>query len=122
MFLDEIGEMPLNTQSVLLKFRDEGEHQPVGWHGASLCMPVTVIAATNQPVDRLVAEGRFRRDLYERFRFRIRMPSLREQIDDLDQSADYVLQNPQTNRPGGSDGRTVNAISLSALERLRSYS
>lgn len=122
LFLDEISEMPLHTQTVLLKFLDNGEYQPVGWHGEKLYIPVTIIAATNQPVEKLVAEGRFRRDLYERFRFRVRMPSLRERIDDLDQFVDFVLQNPQTNRLIGKGRRTVNSVSLRSLDRLRGYS
>lgn len=120
LFLDEIGTLPLQTQSVLLKFLDDGEYQPVGWHGERLFIPVTVIAATNQPIERLVAEGKFRLDLYERFRFRIRIPSLRERIDHFDHLVDFVLQNPQIN-PIADGERVVNAISPIALSRLRGY-
>ena len=122
LLLDEISEMPLHTQTVLLKFLDNQEYQPVGWHGEKLFIPVTIMAATNQPIEKLVTEGKLRRDLYERFRFRVRMPSLRERIDDLDQFVDFVLQNPQLNRTVRKGRRTVNTISLHTLERLRSYS
>jgi transcriptional regulator with PAS, ATPase and Fis domain len=120
LFLDEIGELPLSTQAVLLKFLDDGEYYPVGGHGEKLYIPTTVIAATNQPVEQLIAQGKFRRDLYERFRFRIRLPSLRERMDHFDHLVDFVLQNPSVNRE--TDGRRdVQAVSVRALDRLRRH-
>lgn len=127
LFLDEIGEMPLPTQTILLKFLDDGDYYPVGGHGAKLFVPVTVIAATNRPIERLVEEGTFRRDLYERFRFRIPLPSLKDRSAHLDTLIDFVLQNPQINpisrvdSPKGEIVRAVNSISRRAQRRMREY-
>lgn len=127
LFLDEIGEMPLQTQTILLKFLDDGDYYPVGGHGEKLFVPVNVIAATNRPIEKLVEEGEFRRDLYERFRFRIPLPSLKERSAHLDTLVDFVLQNPQINpisrvdSESGTIVRAVNAISRRALRRLKEY-
>lgn len=132
LFLDEIGEIPLTTQAVLLKYLDDGEYYPVGGHGKKITVPVTVIAATNRPLEELRASGQFRHDLLERFRIRIRVPSLRDRREHLDELADFVLQNPQINpiravRPDcpldSPDllQRDVQSVTWQALRRLRDY-
>ncbi len=121
LFLDEIGDMPLQVQAKLLKFLDDGGFYPLGWSGPKIYIPTTIIAATNQPIERLIEEGRFRRDLYERFRHKIRLPSLRERMDHFDALVDFVLQNPAYNPINDQGNRRVNYISAEALTLLRNY-
>ena len=83
IFLDEIGEMPLNTQSKLLRVLQSGEIQPVG-ADKTQSVDVRVIAATNRNLLEEVQAGRFRADLYHRLSvFPIKVPSLNERLDDI---------------------------------------
>nr|BAL52681.1 sigma-54 dependent DNA-binding response regulator Nla24 [uncultured prokaryote] len=120
LFLDEISSLPLESQATLLKYLDDQTYTPIGWHGERFYIPTVVIAATNQDLEQLVAAGRFRQDLYERFRFRVRLPSLRERRDHFDALIDFVLQNPTINPPRESQ-REVNFITEEARQKLYSY-
>jgi len=83
IFLDEIGEMPLNTQTKLLRVLEEREFYRVGGE-RSLKVDVRVIAATNQKLRHLVETGEFRRDLYFRLNvLHIELPPLRERKEDI---------------------------------------
>jgi two-component system nitrogen regulation response regulator NtrX len=83
VFLDEIGDMSLRTQSKVLRFLEEQSFQRVG--GArNLIVNVRIIAATNKNLEQAIAEGRFREDLYDRLNvIPIKVPALRERIEDL---------------------------------------
>lgn len=123
LFLDEIGSMPLGAQATLLKFLDDNTFQPLGWHGEPFYIPAAVIAATNQPLLELVEGGEFRQDLYERFRFRVRLPNLRERLGHFEELVDFVLQNPKINGfvDKNESERKVNFVSEEALHQLRQY-
>jgi two-component system nitrogen regulation response regulator GlnG len=83
LFLDEIGDMPADLQTRLLRVLADGEFFPVGAHSPTK-VDVRIIAATHQNLDSLVAEGRFREDLYHRLNvIRIHLPPLRERRQDI---------------------------------------
>jgi two-component system, NtrC family, nitrogen regulation response regulator GlnG len=83
LFLDEIGDMPAELQTRLLRVLADGEYYPVG-ATASVKVDVRIIAATHQNLENLVAEGRFREDLFHRLNvIRIHIPPLRERSQDI---------------------------------------
>ncbi|HEX9621587.1 MAG TPA: sigma 54-interacting transcriptional regulator [Polyangiaceae bacterium] len=83
LFLDEIADLPLPSQAALLRVLQEREVRPVGG-GASSRVDLRVIAATHQPLLRLVENGRFREDLYARILgFSLELPPLRKRTEDL---------------------------------------
>lgn len=91
LFLDEIGEMPMTMQSHLLRVMEERSIRPVG-SNREMPVDVRVIAATNRDLEAEVKKGNFREDLYYRlFVLAIRMPALRERIDDLSVLARHFI-------------------------------
>lgn len=83
IFLDEISEMPLNLQVKLLRILQEREVTPLG-SSKSIQIDVQIIAATNQSLEKMVRDGRFREDLYYRLNvIPIHIPSLRERIEEI---------------------------------------
>ncbi len=83
LFLDEIGDMPAELQTRLLRVLADNEFYPVGAH-SSIKVDVRIIAATHQNLEELVAQGRFREDLFHRLNvIRIHIPPLRERSEDI---------------------------------------
>ena len=92
IFLDEIGELPLNLQSKLLRIIESGEFERIGGT-RNLKTEVRIISATNRNLEHLVSKGTFRADLYYRLHVLvIEMPALRERIEDIPPLVDYLLQ------------------------------
>jgi DNA-binding NtrC family response regulator len=93
IFLDEIGDMALATQTKILRVLQQGEIQRVGGVD-TIKVDVRIIAATNKDLEEMVKAKTFREDLYYRLNVvRIRMPALRDRADDIPQIVDFCLQN-----------------------------
>jgi transcriptional regulator with GAF, ATPase, and Fis domain len=117
IFLDEVGELPLELQGKLLRVLQEGEFEPVG-SSRTRKVDVRVIAATNRDLRRAVAEGKFREDLYYRLSvFPILLPPLRERGDDL-----LLLADEFARQFAGRMGRTVAPLTPAMAARLTAYS
>jgi two-component system nitrogen regulation response regulator GlnG len=117
IFLDEIGDMELPTQTKILRVLQEGEIQRVGGH-ETIKVDVRVIAATNKDLERMVQEKQFREDLYYRLNVvRIRVPALRERLDDVPQIVDFMLQRFEQQRR--TRARKVSPEALAVLRRHR---
>ena len=92
MFLDEIGDLPLDIQPKLLRFLEQGEVMPVG-ETRPQEVDVRVLAATNADLEQRVAEGKFREDLYYRLSvIRILVPPLRERRDEIPHLSTFFLR------------------------------
>jgi two-component system response regulator HupR/HoxA len=116
IFLDEVGEMSPAMQLRLLRVLQEGEVRRVGASSARK-VDVRVIAATNTDLEQEIRAGRFRQDLYYRLNvFPIRLPPLRERVEDIPALADYFLR---TFRERGR--RAIPTISPAALRCLSAY-
>src|SRR5262245_45957500 len=116
IFLDEVGELPLDVQGRLLRVLQEREFDRVG--GASpVKVDVRVIAATNRPLERLVEEGRFRADLFYRLNvYRLALPPLRERREDIWPLADHFVRQFRARF-----AKAVRSIDEGSMERLLGY-
>jgi transcriptional regulator with GAF, ATPase, and Fis domain len=116
LFLDEVGEMPLNLQAKLLRVLQEGEVRPLGAEQTKK-VDVRIVAATNRDLEKEVAEGRFREDLFYRLKvFPLRVPPLRERPEDIALLAGHFLT-----RYSQEFGREVQGFSQQAMEILSAY-
>ena len=91
LFLDEIGDLPIDVQPKLLRFLQEGEIQPLG-EQRPIKVDVRIIAATNTDLEEMVAQGKFREDLYYRLNvIRLRVPPLRERRSEIPTIINYYV-------------------------------
>ena len=117
LFLDEVGDMPLQVQAKLLRVLQEQEIEPLG-SNTIVKVDVRVIAATSHDLKQLVAEGKFRSDLYYRLNvLPIVLPPLRERIADLDALCEHLLEQIATRT-----GMPQRELTPSARALLASYS
>jgi formate hydrogenlyase transcriptional activator len=116
LFLDEIGELPLEVQVKLLRVLEHGQFERLG-STRTLSADVRVIAASNRDLARMVKEGRFREDLFYRLNvFPIRLPPLRERPEDVPLLAWAFVK-----EFGRGLGKTVDSIPRATLEALQRY-
>jgi transcriptional regulator with GAF, ATPase, and Fis domain len=116
LMLDEIGEMSPATQAKFLRVLEGHPFERVGGT-ETIKVDVRVIAATNRDLERDVAEGRFRRDLYFRLRvLEIIVPSLRKRPEDIPELAHYFLQ-----KFNAETGRKLRGYTPQAMELMRKY-
>lgn len=116
LFLDEIGEMPLEAQVKLLRVLQEKEMERIGGK-STIKLNVRVIAATNRNLEEEVMAGRFRSDLYYRLNvFPIQLPPLRDRIEDIEALTDFFLS-----KYGKNTGKKITRIAPKVLQQLRSY-
>jgi formate hydrogenlyase transcriptional activator len=117
IFLDEVGELPLETQVKLLRVLQEREFEPVG-SNRSVQVDVRVIAATNRNLQESIVNGSFRSDLYYRLNvFPLEVPPLRERRSDIAQLAMFFVTRYSRNL-----GKRIDGISAAAAEKLNDYS
>jgi formate hydrogenlyase transcriptional activator len=116
IFLDEVGELPAETQIALLRVLQEREFERVG-SSDSVPVDVRVLAASNRDLKAAVAAGTFREDLFYRLNvFPVRVPPLRERLEDLPLLVEYLVQ-----RYAAKAGRKIRQVTRSTLSLLRSY-
>ena len=117
IFLDEIGDMALATQTKILRVLQQGEIQRVGGTD-TIKVDVRILAATNKDLEEMVKAKTFREDLYYRLNVvRIRMPALRERVDDVQQIVDFCLQNLVKQKKARTS--KVSPEAMSVLTRYR---
>ena len=117
IFLDEIGDMSPSTQAKALRLLQQQQFERVGGN-ATIQTDVRIIAATNRDLEALVADGRFRQDLFYRLSgFTLRLPPLRERLDDVPLLTDYMVRclSKELSRP-------IRRITEAARDALRRHS
>jgi formate hydrogenlyase transcriptional activator len=116
IFLDEVGDLPAETQIALLRVLQEHEFERVGG-AASIRTDVRVIAATNRDLEAAIAEGKFRSDLFFRLNvFPVEIPALRERKEDIPLLVEYFLD-----RYARKAGKHITTVEKRTLQVLQSY-
>ena len=116
IFLDEVGDLPPETQVALLRVLQEREFERVGGN-QTVSVDVRVIAATNRDLTSAVAEGTFRQDLFYRLNvFPIRLPALRERISDISLLVGYLID-----RYAQKAGKKIRNIDKKTMELFHAY-
>jgi formate hydrogenlyase transcriptional activator len=117
IFLDEVGELPLDTQVKLLRVLQEREFEPVG-SNRSVSVDVRIICATNRNLEESIKAATFRSDLYYRLNvFPLEVPPLRERRSDIDQLATFFVSRYSRNL-----GKKITGISEATRQKLVAYS
>ena len=117
IFLDEVGELPLDLQAKLLRVLQEGEYEPVG-SSRTVSVDVRVVAATNRDLEQMAEEGSFRRDLLYRLNvFPLKVPPLRERGDDV-----VLLAEVFARRFARESGSTTSHLTADCRVKLKRYS
>jgi len=117
IFLDEVGELPLETQVKLLRVLQEREFEPVG-SNKSMRVDVRIIAATNRDLQQSIREGTFRSDLYYRLNvIPLEVPSLRDRASDIPHLTMFFLSRYARNL-----GKKIDGISAATTQKLVDYS
>jgi len=116
LFLDEIGELPLELQPKLLQVIQNGEFERLG-SSATIKVDVRIIAATNRNLEEEVRKGRFREDLWYRLNiFPITMPPLRDRLDDIPLLVDFYVD-----RISKRLGKSIKMVPVSVMDALQKY-
>ena len=116
IFLDEVGELPPETQIALLRVLQEREFERIG-SNRPIPVDVRVLAATNRDLSAAAASGAFRRDLYYRLNvFPIQLPPLRERTDDIPLLAEYLI-----GRYAKKAGKSIRKISRLTMRMFQTY-
>src|SRR3569623_725502 len=116
LLLDEIGDMPMDAQPRLLRVLQEGEYTMVGGR-TPIKSNVRIVAATHRDLGQMIRQGLFREDLYYRLNVvPIRLPPLRERIDDIGDLVSHFLSAAQR------EGEPVKSISPDAIRLMQDYS
>ena len=117
IFLDEVGDLPLEVQIKLLRVLQEREFERVGG-SETLRVDVRVVSATNRDLEAAIRSGEFREDLFYRLNvFPLQIPPLRDRVDDIARLARHFIGKYQR-----VTGRRVRDVTAAALARLESYS
>jgi formate hydrogenlyase transcriptional activator len=116
IFLDEIGELPMETQIALLRVLQEREFERIG-SSHPIAVDVRIIAATNRDLEAAVAAGTFRRDMFYRLSvFPIHVPALRERIEDIPQLVEHLVE-----RYASKVGKKFRVIKMNTIETLQAH-
>jgi len=116
VFLDEIGEMPLDLQAKLLRVLESGEFLKVG-DSKPIKTDVRIIAATNRDLETEIEKGNFREDLYYRINiFQIKLPSLRERVADIELLVNFFLKSFSL-----KTGKNIISVSPDYLKALKNH-
>ncbi len=117
IFLDEVGELPMDTQVKLLRVLQEQEFEPIG-SSKTIKVNVRVVAATNRDLEELVRGGKFRADLFYRLNVvPLRMPALRERATDIHLLTMFFVQ-----KCAQKLGKQIGSVSEEAMRQLTNYS
>jgi len=116
LFLDEIGDLSLNAQAKVLRALQENKIQRVG-SDKDLTVDVRILAATNKDLQKEIAEGRFREDLYHRLAvIVIKVPALKDRLEDIPLLCEHFIDQISL-----KDGVTSKSIQSAALKKLQDY-
>jgi len=116
LFLDEIGELPMELQAKLLRVLQDGEFERLG-SSCTIKVDTRIIAATNRNLEEEVRQGRFREDLWYRLNvFPITIPPLRDRLDDIPALVDFYV-----NKIAARLGKTITFIPVTVMAALQGY-